>query len=88
MFLLDTIPVIIVDRLVWPMRDIIDWEKMCVRIPESKCNDLQYIYDTCTSIDYKEMQKNITKNRDKLSLAGVQNYVYEKLQDRIVSFNS
>ena len=37
-------------------RDVIDWEKMCVRIPESRCTDLQYIYDTCTSIDYKEMQ--------------------------------
>jgi len=76
----NTIPVLIVDRVSFPYSDL-DWNSICVRIPEAKVNNIQYIKDTLDGVEVEEMLSNIKKVRKRFTLGGVQEEVYKELND-------
>lgn len=78
-----SIPVILVDSLCYPMTEIIAWDKICVRIPESKVEDIPYILSTLESVDKEAMLSAIQEVKPLLSLRGIQTYIHAKLTERL-----
>jgi hypothetical protein len=60
--------------------EIIDYNKLIIRIPESKVSDYEYIIKILNSINSEEMLENITKYREYFILSGIQEYVYNNLK--------
>jgi hypothetical protein len=79
----NSIPVIIVDSLVYPMTDIIEWDDISIRINQSEINNLSDIYNKLKSVDYNQKLSNLLYNKDKFNLLGVQNYVYTKISNKL-----
>jgi hypothetical protein len=75
----NSIPVIIVDNLNYPMADVLDWGKICVRIPQNMINNVDAIIDILKGINYHEMIEYIKNNKRQLTLLGVQEYLYKKI---------
>jgi hypothetical protein len=75
----NSIPVIIVDNLNYPMADVLDWDKICVRIPQNMINNVDAIIDILKGINYHEMIEYIKNNKRQLTLLGVQEYLYKKI---------
>jgi hypothetical protein len=76
---LSTIPVLIADKSVLPYRDEIDYEKICIRIPESKASDFEFIDNKLKEADVFQMHIEKNKVKDKFTLLGVQQEIYRKL---------
>lgn len=79
----NSIPVIIVDSLVYPMTDIVNWDDISIRIKQSEINNMSEIYNKLRSIDYNQKLSNLSNNKDKFTLLGVQEYVYTKILKKI-----
>lgn len=76
----NSIPVLIADDIILPYEEIIDYNKLIIRIPESKVSDYEYIIKILNSINSEEMLENITKYREYFTLSGIQEYVYNNLK--------
>lgn len=82
-FFLNTIPVILVDTLVWPYQEFIDWSKICIHIEQKYVNDLDYIRRRCEEVNYDEMMKNIEDSKKYFRLSGIQNYIHSRLNEEL-----
>ncbi len=80
-FHLNTIPVLFADDVVLPFKNEIEYDKISVRIQESKCSDSNYIFNTLKSVDHLEMLNNIDKIRKKFTLEGIQVEINKRLYD-------
>ena len=78
-FFLNSVPVIIVDKLIWPYEDKLDWSKLCIHIEQKYITVLEYIKNRAESVDYEEIISNIKDKREYFRLSGIQKYIYEKL---------
>ena len=77
-----SIPVILVDSLCYPMTEMIPWDKICVRIPESKAEDIPYILSVLESVDKDSMLRAIEEAKPLLRLRSIQHYIHTKLIER------
>lgn len=75
---LNTIPVLMVDRLIFPYKDL-NWDDICVRIKQN-LTDIEEIKSILKKIDIKKMQMNIKDHRLRFTLGGVQEEVYKNLK--------
>lgn len=75
---LNTIPVLMVDNLIFPYENVIDWKKLCIRLPQS-LTDISQIKEILIGINQEKMLEYIDLNRMKFTLGGVQETVYERL---------
>lgn len=75
---LNTVPVLMVDNLIFPYIDKIDWDEICVRLPQD-LTDIPEIKRILTGINQEKMLEYIDLNRMKFTLGGVQEAVYERL---------
>ena len=76
----ESIPVIMVDILHFPMKEIIPWESICIRIPEEKVVDIEYIHKTLKEIDSEKIIEEIRKVKPLLTFKSVQQYVYDSIK--------
>jgi hypothetical protein len=74
-----SIPVILVDSLCYPMTEIIPWDKICIRIPESKAEDIPYILSVLESVDKDVMLCEIEDVKPLLSLRSMQQYIHRRI---------
>ena len=56
-FHLNTIPVLFADDVILPFKNEIEYDKISVRIEESKCSDPDYILKTLKDVDHLENAK-------------------------------
>jgi len=75
---LNTIPVLMVDRLIFPYPDL-DWESICLRLPENMV-DIGEIKSILSKVDTEKMLNCIEENRMRFTLGGVQEEVYKNLK--------
>jgi hypothetical protein len=75
---LNTIPVLMVDRLIFPYPDL-DWESICVRLPENMV-DIEEIRNNLNKVDTEKMLSCIEEHRMRFTLGGVQEEVYKHLK--------
>jgi len=75
---LNTIPVLMVDRLIFPYPDL-DWENICLRLPENMVN-IGEIKSILSKVDTEKMLNYIEENRMRFTLGGVQEEVYKNLK--------
>ena len=80
-FHLNTIPVLMVDKITYPYEDKIDWDDIIVRLPEGCASDLNYVFQVLNSKDSPRMLDNIKKVREKFTLKGVQEEVHEYIHN-------
>lgn len=74
-----SIPVIFADDVILPYEDIINYDDMIIRIPESKISDFEFINNKLSNINISDMKKNIYHNIKHFRLDGIQEYVYQKI---------
>ncbi len=79
-FHLNTIPVLLADDVVLPMKNKIDYDKVTVKIPESFSNDSRSIMLTLNSVDQSRVSQAMKSAKVHFSLLGVQMEVKERLQ--------
>lgn len=79
-FHLNTIPVLFADDVLLPYENEINYNDISVRIPETKTTDYNYIVNNLINIDYKNILFNISMNRKRFTLLGVQEEVYKRLK--------
>lgn len=75
----ESIPVILVDILHFPMKEIIPWERICIRIPEEKAVDIEYIHTKLKEVDSEKMIEEIKKVKPLLTFKSVQQYVHDSI---------
>lgn len=75
---LSTIPVLFADNAVLPFNDI-DYDKICIRIPESMADDFDYINNLLTEVNTNYMLNEKIKVKDRFTLLGVQEEIYRRL---------
>jgi hypothetical protein len=80
---LGSVPVLIADQVILPYNEILDYDKMIVRIPESKVNDFEYINNKLLEIDYEQMCKNIIENIKYFRLDGIQEFIHNKILNKL-----
>jgi len=78
-FHLNTIPVLIADKSFLPFQDKINYNEICVRIPESKATDFEFIDKTLKNVDSEKMLQSINDKKINFTLYGVQTEIYNKL---------
>jgi hypothetical protein len=76
---LSTIPVLIADKSVLPYTNEIDYEKICIRVPEAKASDFDYIDNKLKEADVFQMHIEKNKVKEKFTLLGVQQEIYRRL---------
>jgi len=74
---LSTIPVLFADNAVLPYE--IDYDEICIRIPESKANDFNYINKFLKQVDTSMMLTRKSFYREKFTLLGIQQEVHRRL---------
>jgi len=77
---LGSIPVLFADDVILPYEDIINYDDMIIRIPESKILDFEFINDKLSNINISDMKKKIHDNIKHFRLDGIQEYVYQKIK--------
>tara|TARA_R100000808_G_scaffold15544_1_gene35826 strand:+ start:1004 stop:1960 length:957 start_codon:yes stop_codon:yes gene_type:complete len=80
-FHLNTIPVLMVDKITYPYEDKVDWDDIIVRLPEASASDLNYVFQVLNSKNSPKMLDNIKKVREKFTLKGVQEEVHEYIHN-------
>tara|TARA_R100000388_G_scaffold94967_2_gene84569 strand:- start:16845 stop:17807 length:963 start_codon:yes stop_codon:yes gene_type:complete len=83
---LNTVPVILVNRLVFPYDSEINYDDVCLRFPVSLIdrgiNNLEkYLISNQSRVD--QMLKNISSVRHKFTLGGVQQEVYKNISKQV-----
>jgi len=81
---LGSVPVLIADQVILPYNDFLDYDKMIIRIPESKVNNFEYINNKILDSDYSQMKKNIIENIKYFRLDGIQEFVYNKIKLKLL----
>lgn len=79
---LNSIPILFADSVCLPMSDEINYNEICIRIPENKSTNFHYVNATLNDIrnsGLSQMMQNLEKTRDKFTLRGVQEYVSKHL---------
>ena len=74
-----SIPVIFVDRLCYPMTEHIPWDTICIRIPESKVDDIPFVLSTLQAVDTAPMLQAIEDVKPRLRLRFLQQYIHDRL---------
>jgi len=79
---LNTVPVIMVDNLVFPYEEELDWNKLCIKLPETMVGNISAMQKELKARESKveEMLEYIDQHRHKFSLLGVQQEVYKAIQ--------
>lgn len=79
---LNTIPVLFVDKLVFPYQSELDWDKLCIRLPEAMVNDLSAIKREleAKTPDVESMLDYIESHRSYFSLLGVQREIFKEIK--------
>ena len=80
-FHLNSVPVLIVDKLIYPYQDDINFDEISIVIGQDKISDMNHIHEVLKSHDVESMLKRIKKVRHKFTLGGVQEEVYRRLND-------
>ena len=80
---LGSIPVLFADDVILPYDNIINYDDMIIRIPESKILDFEFINDKLSNINISDMKKKIHDNIKHFRLDGIQEYVYQKIKVKI-----
>ena len=75
-----TIPVLIADQAVLPFSNRIDYDKICIRLPESKVNDFKFINDLLSNINFQQMYSAIDAIKMTFTLLGVQNEIHSRMK--------
>lgn len=75
---LNTVPILMVDNLIFPYTDTLDWDMMCIRLPQSLTN-ISQIKEILYSINQQKMLEYIDLNRMKFTLGGVQETLHQRL---------
>ena len=78
-FHLNTIPILIADKVILPYEDEINYNDFIIRIDELHSNDFDYILKKLNSVNYEQMILNLNKIRTRFTLSGAQEEVYRKL---------
>ncbi len=76
-FHLDTIPVLFADIAALPYD--INYDDICVRIPESQVTNFQYINDKLLSTNQTKIKANIGAIRERFTLKGLQEEIHRRL---------
>jgi hypothetical protein len=77
---LSSIPVLIADQVVLPYKNIINYDEITIRVPESKANDYEYINSKLLDADYKKIKKDMIDNIKYFRLDGIQENIFNKLK--------
>jgi hypothetical protein len=80
---LGSIPVLFADDIILPYEDIINYNDMIIRIPESKALDFEFINDKLSNANIIDMKKKIQDNIKHFRLDGIQEYVYQKIKLKV-----
>lgn len=80
-FHLNTIPVLFADSVVLPYENEIDYNKIIVKIDESKCFDSDYIINKLNQVNCFEILDNIEKIRKRFTLLGIQTEINKIFYD-------
>ena len=78
---LSSVPVLIADKVSLPYKNIIDYDEITIRIPESKVNDYEYINGKILDTDYKKIKKNMIESIKYFRLDGIQENIFNKLKE-------
>jgi hypothetical protein len=78
-FHLNSIPVLYADDIILPFYKEIDYNDICIKIPESKIDDLNSLSQIISGTDFKNIIKNIKILRHKFSLLGVQEEIHRQI---------
>jgi hypothetical protein len=82
-FHVNTIPVLFADDVILPYEGILDWRRLCVRIPEAHAGDRGKILEMLGKADQKDITAYITANREYFTLLGVQKHIHKVLSTEI-----
>lgn len=74
---LSTIPVLFADKAALPYD--IDYDEICIRIPESKINDFDFINNLLKQVDVDMMLTRKSFIREKFTLLGIQQEIHRRL---------
>lgn len=77
----NTIPVLFADDVIMPFTDEVNYNDICIKIPEAKSIDFNYINKILHNTDYNKILNNISIMRNKFTLLGIQKYIKNKLED-------
>ena len=75
---LNTIPVLFADEVELPYADL-NYDKLCIRIPEELAGNKNHIDDLLKSVDEEDILSNIKETRHRFTLRGVQKEVHKCL---------
>ena len=64
-----------------PFTDDVNYNDICIKIPEGKSIDFNYINKILHNADYNKILNNISIIRNKFTLLGIQKYIKNKLED-------
>lgn len=64
--------------MIFPYTDTLDWDMMCIRLPQSLTN-ISQIKEILYSINQQKMLEYIDLNRMKFTLGGVQETLHQRL---------
>lgn len=76
----NTIPVLFADDVVLPFLDELNYKDICVQIPENKSTNFDYVNDLLHDIDHEKILSNISINRSRFTLEGIQQYIEKRLK--------
>ena len=76
---LNTIPVLMVDNIIFPYQDRVDWNNLCVRILQKDSLDINQLIQTLESIDTEKMLRYINDTKDVFTLGGAQETIYRRI---------
>ena len=69
---LNTIPVLMVDNILFPSQDRVDWNNLCVRISQKDSLDINQLIQTLESVDTEKILRYINDTKDVFTLGGAQ----------------
>jgi hypothetical protein len=75
-----SIPVVFVDVLTFPMAEVVDWTKLCLRLPESMVTDIAEVHRRLLAFPVAEAMEEIERAHEAFSVRGVQRYVFTRTQ--------
>lgn len=74
-----SIPVLFVDKIQYPMTDVLDWDAISIRFPEVLTKDIAEVHRRLKAIDPAPYLAALESAREQLSLLGVQQYIVSHL---------
>jgi len=76
---LNTIPVLMVDNIIFPYTHIVDWSKLCIKINQQDSLNLDFLLERMQKSDSDEMLNYINETRLVFTLGGAQEEIYKRL---------